>query len=66
MRWRGQSSHGDAEPPSGSRGEGDGSVVRLGDAFGNCEAEADTSVVGAYAFGAAKKRFDGAWKPTVA
>jgi hypothetical protein len=28
----------------------------LGDAFDDCQAEADTCVVGAYAFGAAKKR----------
>ena len=33
-----------------------GSVVRLGDAFDDCEAEADARVVGAYAFGAANKR----------
>src|SRR5207248_5227069 len=39
-------------------GGGDGSVVCLGDAFDDCQAEADTDtcVVGAYAFGAAKKR----------
>jgi hypothetical protein len=30
----------------------------LGDAFDDCQAEADTRVVGAYAFGAAKKRLD--------
>jgi hypothetical protein len=30
--------------------------VRLGDALDDCQAEADTCVVGAYAFGAAKKR----------
>jgi len=30
--------------------------VCLGDAFDDCEAEADTCVVGAYAFGAEKKR----------
>ena len=28
----------------------------LGDALGDCQAQADTCVVGAYAFGAAKKR----------
>jgi hypothetical protein len=28
----------------------------LGDAFDDCQAEADTCVMGAYAFGAAKKR----------
>jgi hypothetical protein len=32
--------------------------VCLGDAFDDCRAEADTCVVGAYAFGAAKKRLD--------
>jgi len=30
----------------------------LGDASGDCQAEADTCVVGAYAFGATKKRLD--------
>ncbi len=30
----------------------------LGDAFDYCQAEADTRVVGAYAFGAARKRLD--------
>jgi hypothetical protein len=30
----------------------------LGDAFDDCQAEADTCVVGAYAFGAALKRLD--------
>src|ERR687898_577045 len=48
--------HRDAEPASGPGGEGEGSVVCLGDAFDDCQAEADTCVVGAYAFGAAKKR----------
>ena len=42
--------------PPASRGEGEGSVVCLGDAFHDCQAEADTCVVGAYAFGAALKR----------
>ena len=48
--------HGDAEPAGSPGGEGEGSVVCLGDAFDDCQAEADTRVVGAYAFGAAKKR----------
>ena len=48
----------DAEPAGGSGGEGEGSIVCLGDAFDDCQAEADTSVVGAYAFGAANKRLD--------
>jgi hypothetical protein len=30
----------------------------LGDAFDDCQAEADTCVVGAYAFGAALKRLN--------
>ncbi len=30
----------------------------LGDALDDCQAEADTCVVGAYAFGAAMKRLD--------
>ena len=46
--------HRDVEPTSGPGDEGEGAVVRLGDAFDDCQAEADTSVVGAYAFGAAK------------
>jgi hypothetical protein len=44
------------QSPPAARGEG--SVVCLGDAFDDCQAEADTCVVGAYAFGAAKKRLD--------
>src|SRR5919108_90384 len=48
----------DAEPASGAGGEGEGSVVCLGDAFDDCQAEADTRVVGAYAFRAALKRLD--------
>src|SRR5438445_12207826 len=53
---RGGQLHRDAEPASGPGGEGEGSVVCLGDAFDDCQAEADTRVVGAYAFGAALKR----------
>ena len=30
--------------------------MRLGDALDDCQAEADTRVLGAYAFGAAKER----------
>ena len=48
--------HRDAEPAGGAGGEGEGSVVCLGDAFDDCQAEPDTCVVGAYAFGAAKER----------
>ena len=41
----------DAEPASGPRGEGEGSVVCFGDALDDRQAEADACVVGAYAFG---------------
>ena len=43
-------------PPAGREGEGEGSVVCLGNAFDDCQAEADTCVVGADAFSAAPKR----------
>src|SRR5207249_9982335 len=56
VRWRGGQLHRDAEPAGGPGGESEGSVVCLGDAFDDCQAEADTCVVCAYAFGAAKKR----------
>ena len=56
MRWRGGKLHRDAEPPSGPGGEGEGSVVCLGDALDDRQAEADACVVGAYAFAAALKR----------
>src|SRR5215469_2296443 len=48
--------HGDAEPAGGPWRERERSVVRLRDALDDRQAEADTDVVGAYAFGAAKKR----------
>ena len=48
--------HRDAEAAGGPGGEGEGSVVSLGDALDDCQAEADACVVGAYAFGAALKR----------
>jgi hypothetical protein len=48
--------HPDAEPAFVPGGEGEGSVVCLGDALDDCQAEADACVVGAYAFGAAPKR----------
>src|SRR5205807_3453993 len=48
----------DAEPAAGARGEGEGSVVCLGDAVDDRQAEAETCVVGAYAFGATAKRLD--------
>ena len=50
--------HRDAEPAGGPGGEGESSVVCLGDAFDDCQAKPDTCMVGAYAFGAAKKRLD--------
>ena len=50
--------HRDAEPASVPRGDGESSVVCLGDALDYCQAEADTCVVGVYAFGAALKRLD--------
>ena len=48
--------HCDVKPAGGAGGEGEGSVVCLGDAFDDCQAEADTCVVGVYACRAAKKR----------
>ncbi len=45
-------------PPAGLGGGGEGPVVCLGDAFDDCQTEADACVVGAYAFGAALKRLD--------
>jgi hypothetical protein len=48
--------HRDAEPAGEPGGEGEGSVVCLGDALDDCEAETDACVVGAYAFGSALKR----------
>src|SRR5205814_6782248 len=54
--WRGGYLHRDAEPAGAPGGEGEGSVVCLGDAFDDCEAEADTCVAGAYASGAPLKR----------
>src|SRR5262249_39266699 len=50
--------HRDAEPPSGPGGEGEDAVMCLGDAFDDCQAEAHTCMVTAYAFGAALKRLD--------
>jgi len=55
-RWRGGELHRDAEPAGGPGGEGEGSVVCLGDALDDGQAEADTCVVGAYAFGPALER----------
>src|ERR687897_803937 len=57
MRWRGGELHRDAEPASGPGGEGEGSVMCLDDALDDRQAEADTRVIGAYAFGAAPERF---------
>src|SRR6202035_5584962 len=56
--WRSGQLHPDAEPAGGPGSEGKGSVVCLGDAFDDCQAEADTRMIGAYAFGAATKRLD--------
>jgi hypothetical protein len=50
--------HPHAEPAGGTRCESEGSVVCLGDALDDCQAEADACMVGAYAFGAALKRLD--------
>src|SRR5215218_5351711 len=58
VRWRGGELHRDAEPAGGPRDEGEGSVVCLGDALDDRQAEADTGVVGGDAFGAAKKWLD--------
>ena len=48
--------HSDAESSRRPWGEGEGSVVRLGDALNDCKAEADTCVGCGSAFGAALKR----------
>jgi hypothetical protein len=53
--WRGGQLRRDAEPAGGAGGEGEGSVVCLGDAFDDCQAEAGAGVLGAYASGAALK-----------
>ena len=45
-----------ASPVRSPDGEGEDSVVRLGDALDDREAEADACVVGAYAFGAPGSR----------
>src|SRR5215212_10105872 len=68
--WRGGELHRDAEPADGPRGEDEGSVVCLGDAFDYGQAKADTCVVGAYPFGAALERFgecrDQLWRELLA
>ena len=53
---RGGKLHRDAEPAGGPGGEGEGSVVGLGDALDDRQAEADARVVGADALGAALER----------
>src|SRR5579859_6205422 len=58
VQWRGGQLHRDAEPAGGAGGEGEGPLVCLGDALDDCQAEADTCVAGAHAFGAALKRLD--------
>src|SRR4051812_50099924 len=62
--------HGDAEPARGPGSEGEGSVVCLGDAFDDRQAEADPCMVGADAFGAALERFgerrDHLWRELLA
>src|SRR6476659_11517274 len=55
VRWRGGQLHRDAEPAGGPGFEGEGPVVCLGDALDDCQAEADTCVVGAYALAAEKR-----------
>src|SRR5215216_5207333 len=58
------------QSPRRPGGEGEGSVVSSGDALDDRQAEADTGVVGAYAFGAAPERFgegpDQLWAELVA
>src|SRR6266511_1470712 len=46
------------QSPQQPGGEGEGSVVGLSDAVDDCQAEADTCVAGAYAFGATLKQLD--------
>src|SRR5882757_33696 len=58
MQWRGRQLHRDDEPASAPGSEGEGSVVRLGDAVDDRQAEADTGVVDTYALSAALKRLD--------
>jgi hypothetical protein len=53
VRWRGREFHRDAEPAGGAGGEGEGSLVCLGDAFDDGQAEAHACVVGACAPAAA-------------
>ena len=48
-------------PPAAGEVRGEGSVMCLGDAFDDRQAEADTSVVAAYAFGTALKWLGQAW-----
>jgi hypothetical protein len=48
--------HRDQETAGGPRREGEGSVVRLGDALDDRQAEADAGVVAVDAFGAAPER----------
>jgi hypothetical protein len=40
------------QSPPLAGGQGEGSVMCLGNAFDDCQDEADTGVVGAYTFGA--------------
>src|SRR5262245_174980 len=54
--WLGGQVHRDTEPARIPSGEGEGSVVRLGDALDDCESETDAGVVGADAFTAALER----------
>src|SRR5699024_7250368 len=53
VRWGGGEAHGGAEPACGPRGEAESSVVRLGDALDDREAEAHATVVGADSLAAA-------------
>src|SRR5215218_1703263 len=56
VRRDGGQLHRDAEPAFGPGTESEGSVVRLRDALDDGQAEADTCMVGAYAFGAPLER----------
>ena len=56
--------HGDAEPPAGPGAETEGSVVRLGDALDDGQAESDACVVGVYPFGYRAETARQGWRPS--
>src|SRR5262245_35327358 len=56
-RWGGGDLQREAEPATDPGGEGEGSVVCLRDALDDGQAETDTGMAGADAFGAALERF---------